>query len=136
METITILGFYISILFLEALTDVFTYKGWTTHEQKFGGLAHIFQKLLILAVFIFGCWISVKVTLNFKNICILILTYCMINFSFFDLFYNFILGQNTQGKTAYWDLLLSKLNINSIGVIYNFVRLIVAFIACYILVRL
>lgn len=142
MDAIKIIGFFMLIIIIEAITDGTYYLSWVQSSKKiFGVLHHITQLLWIPIIFLFGHYYTYSIW-DVRTI-YLIVTFAMFHFGFLDLFYNWITKNTTIGTTSFWDRFMNWL-INSkhtslvaLGAILDntVIRLIIAFCAGIILAR-
>jgi len=108
MTTIVLIFLVILLLFLEALTDGYTYLSWTTKESKYGVYYHISQVGLLLGYYLLG-----KVSPEIMSWGTLYLAggYILMRFGIFDIFYNSITANTVQGTTSIFDKITGKFPI-------------------------
>jgi hypothetical protein len=129
METIVFITCCWVLIFIEAVTDAFTYVGWKDSDKKAGTFAHTFQIVLVLLAILFGFILSqVGVELTWINCFLMLITAASWHELLFDRFYNLLLSKNNElGTTSLRDRLWGLLGIQVNSLAYNIIVLFLVF---------
>lgn len=112
--TIVFIFLIIALLFLEAATDGYIYLAWT--GKKKGWIHHSTQEVMLIGYAVLGGVFVVHVGVGdawllLKSAALLYAGRIMIRYGIFDIFYNSVTNNTTQGSTALFDRLAAKFPI-------------------------
>lgn len=130
MNTIILLALLITVIGFEALTDACNYLSWTKQKQPYGYYYHGFQVILMFFLGLTGYWLKGVIDLTFIHLVSLFVLFSSFHLLLFDVIYNFLLSSDVpQGSTSLWDVLILKTGLNPNGLVWNLIKLILAFVS-------
>jgi hypothetical protein len=110
MMSIILIFSTIFLLYLEALTDGYTFFSWKGKGTKYAIKAHDLQLITFAGYALLGKFFIPDGLLSWQTLFIII-GYILVRFGIFNIFYNTITDNTTQGTTSWFDRLTEKFPI-------------------------